>query len=574
NTGGDGFLYKDAFRHSSWAAMMADRLELAHRLLSENGVLFSSIDDKERNILENLLLRQFSPANRVEEMIWAQNTSKSMFAAYSNTHEYVEVFARNLERAKAEQNMFREPKPGYTEMMELAERLNPQFPPVSEIEKAILELFEQHRAELYDQLQEQGIEYSKNFDPWKGIYNYRHAEYRDEKGRYVPEEEARSKKAKIWIWREDNPSMPMVAAGARKANVKDPNDNNFRFYKPKHPITGKECPAPKTGWRWPYQSLPGYAQSYKELDTDNRIVYGKDESKIPQIKKFLHEVETNVARSVINDYTDGEKEVTHLIGQSRAFPNPKPTTLIERFILQTTNQGEYVLDFFAGSGTTGHAVWRCDEKRRFILVDMGEFFESILKPRIKRVMYSLHWKSGVPEKAGSYQGLVKVQALEQYEDTLDNLKPVWDKAALPEQVPVQYLYMPEKNAIAETLDLSRPFDQTMMVGKSRQTQTIDLLETWCYLRGDWIKSRRVYREFDRIYRAVETTAGKLIVFRNIDTGEDDTKNLRKIIETYRQGKDSPGIYRLEVNYDADTRRLEIPVHVVAKDDFLQGTQWS
>ncbi|MFW6428963.1 MAG: hypothetical protein ACOCY3_03625, partial [Desulfosalsimonas sp.] len=173
-----------------------------------------------------------------------------------------------------------------------------------------------------------------------------------------------------------------------------------------------------------------------------------------------------------------------------------------------------------------------------------------------------------------YQGLVKVQGLEQYEDTLDNLKPVWDKAALPEQVPVQYLYMPEKNAIAETLDLSRPFDQTMMVGKSRQTQTIDLLETWCYLRGDWIKSMRVYREFDRIYRAVETTAGKLIVFRNIDTGEDDTKNLRKIIETYRQGKDSPGIYRLEVNYDADTRRLEIPVHVVAKDDFLQGTQWS
>lgn len=160
NTGGDGFLYKDAFRHSSWAAMMADRLELSHYLLSENGVFFSSIDDKERNSLENLSFQQFGRGNRVEELIWAQNTSKSMFAAYSNTHEYVEVFAKDLEQTKTEQNMFREPKPGYTEMMELVERLNPQYPAISEIEQAIRELFEKHRADLYDQFQEQGIEYT------------------------------------------------------------------------------------------------------------------------------------------------------------------------------------------------------------------------------------------------------------------------------------------------------------------------------------------------------------------------------------------------------------------------------
>jgi adenine-specific DNA-methyltransferase len=574
NTGGDGFLYKDSFRHSSWAAMMADRLGLAHDLLAENGVFFGSIDDKERNSLENLLQMQFGPANRVEELIWAQNTSKSMSPTYSNTHEYVQVFARDLERAKAEQNMFREPKPGYTEMMELVERLNPEYPPIAEIEQEIQKLFEEHRAELYELLQEQGLEYSRNLDPWRGIYGYSHAEYRDEAGRHIPEEKGREENAQIWIWQEADASMPMVAAGARKANVRDPEDLNYRFYSPLHPETGNPCPYPKTGWRWPQKSLAGYGQSFEELDKDNRIYWGKDENKVPRYKRFLHEVETNVARSVIHDYTDGEKEVTHLIGQSRAFPNPKPTTLIERFVQQTTNQGEYVLDFFAGSGTAGHAVWRCDEKRRFILNEMGEYFDNILKPRMKRVMYSLLWKSGRPEKAGTYQGLVKVQTLEQYEDLLDNLSTAWDETNLPEHVPAQYLYMPEHNELASSLDLCRPFSQTMRIGKIQETKSIDLLETWCYLQGHWMKSKRVFREFDRTYAAVQTTRNALVLFRDIQTGEDDTDNIRAICASYQGEKESAPVTRLEVNHFVDIRRMDLPVQVITADDFLRGTQWS
>jgi len=319
--------------------------------------------------------------------------------------------------------------------------------------------------------------------------------------------------------------------------------------------------------------LPGYGQSFEELCKDNRIYWGQDENKVPRYKRFLHEVETNVARSVINDYTDGEKEVTHLIGQSRAFPNPKPTTLIERFVQQTTNQGEYVLDFFAGSGTTGHAVWRCDEKRRFILNEMGEYFDSILKPRIKRIMYSLHWKSGRPEKAGSYQGLVKVQTLEQYEDLLDNLNTAWDETSLPEHVPVQYLYMPEHNKLASSLDLSRPFSQTMRIGKTQETKSIDLLETWCYLQGHWMKSKRVFRELDRIYAAVQTTRDALVLFRDIQTGEDDTDNIRAICDSYQGDKERAPITRLEVNHFVDIRRIALPVQIITAGDFLQGTKW-
>jgi len=567
-------LYKDAFRHSSWTTMMADRLKLAHSLLSDKGIFFSSIDDKEKNSLDNLLRMEFGMKNRVEELIWVQNTSKSMSPTYSNTHEYVEVYAKDLEKAKADQGMFREPKPGYSELMEIVRQLNPKYPSIAEIELAIQKLFEEHRADLYGQLQEQGIEYSRKLDPWKGIYNYCHAEYRDENGCYLAEKQARNRQANIWIWREDNPSMPMVAAGARKANVRDPDDPNYRFYNPLHPVTKKKCPHPKTGWRWPLKPLTGYASSFEELVDDHRICWGKNENKIPQSKRFLHEVETNVSRSVINDYTDGEKELTNILGHSRAFPNPKPTTLIERFVQQTTNHGEYILDFFAGSGTTGHSVWRSDERRRFILNEMGDYFESILKPRIKRIMNTMYWKNGKPDKLGNYKGMIKIQTLEQYEDLLDSLTPVWDEEKLPDNIPVQYLYMPEQNQLASSLDLSRPFNQTMRTGRTRETKNIDLMETWCYLQGYWIRSKRVFREFDRVYRAVLTTRNVLVLFRDIKTGEDDAENIRAVCKSFADTtKDFP-VSRLEVNHHVDLRQVDLPVQVITADDFLRGVRWS
>ncbi|MDP2418483.1 MAG: DNA methyltransferase, partial [Hydrogenophaga sp.] len=241
NTGGDGFLYKDSFRHSSWAAMMADRLALAKPLLGSHGVLFASIDDKERLSLERLLADTFGEENRVEELIWAQNTTKNQSPTYSTNHEYVEVFARSLTNVSQATAMFREPKPGYSEMMELVERLNPCYPPLVEVEQAIKALFEQHKEDLKAELEEAGIEYEKNLDPWKGLYNYSHAEYRAAEGKLVTELDAKQLNANVWIWREDNPSAP---AGKQSETTKIPEEANFRFYKPTH-ANGKLCKHPK-----------------------------------------------------------------------------------------------------------------------------------------------------------------------------------------------------------------------------------------------------------------------------------------------------------------------------------------
>ncbi len=574
NTGGDGFLYKDSFRHSSWVSMMYDRLQLAISLLNRDGVLFVSSDDKERTQLETILKETFGLENRVEELIWAQNSTKNQSPTYSNNHEYVQVFATDLNRVKADPTMFREPKPGYLEMMELVERLNPDFPPITEIQKAITALFEQHRREHREELEEQGIEYDKNLDLWKGLYNYRYCEYRDENGFFVSEPEAKERNAKIWIWREDNPSMPQVKEDSQKLIFKDQADPAYRFYKPSHQKTGMPCPHPKTGWRWPLNRQPGQSTCFSDLCEDKRIVFGENEDKVPQFKRFIHETETNVAKSIVFDYTDGEKEIRNLTGKNRFFPNPKPTTLIERFVQQTTAADEWTLDFFAGSGTTGHAVIRSDEHRRFLLTEMGDYFTKILKPRIMRVMHSTHWKDGAPVTPGRQQYLVKVQTLEQYEDLLANLETAWDGETLPKGVPVQYLFRPEQNRLVASLDLSRPFSQTIKVGKAREERTIDLMETWLYLQGYWVKSRRRYAENGKNYLAVETTVGVLVVFRDIDTGEDDSTALNTVIDRYRGDNGEPTVSRLEVNFDADIRRVKLPTTLVQATDFDRGAAWN
>lgn len=475
--------------------------------------------------------------------------------------------------------------------MDLVEDMEADYPSIEEVETAIKKLMDEHREEYKKELAAIGLEYNRETqrqDPWRGIYNYRNVEYRDELGRYVEPSKAKERKAALWVWREADASAP-PKDDARK--ITDPNDPNYRFYKPLHPDTGKPCRHPNGGWRLRFEPDPDdpSRDSFLGRDKDKRIVWGSDEKKIPQLKRFLHEVGggTNnddtgfsVPKSVFHDYTDGAKQLESLFKEKGVFRFPKPTTLIGRFFEQTTEPGDWVADFFVGSGTSAHAAIRLNKEygsgqhRRFLAVEMGEYAENIVKERIKRTMYSLTWRAGVPSNANGLRHIVKINELEKYEDLLDNLTPVWDEAALPKQVPVRYLFRPEQNTLTSSLDLSRPFSQTLRIGRAREEKNIDLMETWCYLQGHWIKSRRVYREFDRLYLAVETTHSTLVVFRDIDPGEDDTANLQAILANYADDQGVSRIQRLELNLDADLRRLELDTYLIQAADFLRGTQWN
>jgi adenine-specific DNA-methyltransferase len=182
--------------------------------------------------------------------------------------------------------MFKEPKPCFVELMEVIQRLKPGYPPIAEIERHLAAAMEKHLTEFKEELAAMGLEYdeeTKKQDPWRGIYPYCHAEYRNEDGTKVDEAEAEKAKAKIWVWRESDPSAP---AGKQSETTKDPKNPNYRFYRPRHPSTKRPCPCPKRGWGFPYEWPDDNRESFVRLDSEERIVWGLDENKIPQFKRF------------------------------------------------------------------------------------------------------------------------------------------------------------------------------------------------------------------------------------------------------------------------------------------------
>jgi len=451
--------------------------------------------------------------------------------------------------------------------------ISPLFPSISEIEARLQALIQKHKDELTAELEGDGVNYSRNLDPWLSIYSYVNAEYRDSDGRYVLPEEARERNARIWLWSDDKPSMP---ANKQAASTKDPGSHNYRFYRPKHPVTGKECPCPKQGWAFPRQPDPDAPgrPNFEALDLDHRIVYGPTEKKSPRIKKFLREVEQNVPKTVIHDYTAGEKELANIFGETNVFPNPKPTTLAARLTCQVTRPGEWVMDFFAGSGTTAHSLLALEQPRRFLLSEMGAYFDAVTKPRIARLMFSPHWKDGEPGALHRRRHIVKVQRFEQYEDVVNNLETAWDDATMPPGVPLRYLFRPEENRVRQSLNLAQPFSNVLRAGKQGEDCAVDLLETWALLQGYWVRSRKVLWQDGKRYAALETECGCLVLLRDITLEEDDSAAVNAIAQSYANADGSPRIQRLELNHWADLRRIALPCTLLMPTDFDRGADWS
>jgi adenine-specific DNA-methyltransferase len=509
NTASSAIPYKNDYKHSSFAAMMYDRLDQLWSKLPKDGAIFVSIDKTERSVVEHMLDKVFGSENRVEELIWAMNTNNSQAPNYSTNHEYVLVYAKNKSVAEQDKSMFREPKPGYKEVMELVSSLNPDFPPILEIEAELRKLYENHRIELRDELEAQGFEWEdeRNNDPWKGLYNYSHAEYRDSSGNLVSEASARSVEAKIWIWQEGDASMP---ATKQAASTREPADKNFRFYLPPHPRTGKPSPHPKSGWKFAYADdfdSPD-KRSFVALDRDNRIAWGVDDGKVPRLKRMLHEVETNVGKSVFSDYSDGEKQTSAMFGRSGVFLAPKHADFVSRFILHAAKQDSIVLDCFGGSGSTAHAVIRLNRAdrgtRKYVTIETANYFDDVLKPRVLKAVYSSDWRGGKPLSRHGVSQIIKILRLESYEDALNNLdvnrsdkqKTLLDSLeaqgpdGLKEQYVLRYMLDVETRGSQSLLNVQAFTDPTAYKLKVKRPGSdesrevnVDLLETFNWLIG-------------------------------------------------------------------------------------------
>lgn len=306
--------------HTDWLNMMYPRLKLARNLLSDEGVIFISIDENEVNSLKNICNEIFGENNFIAELIWSagrKNDSKYI----SVSHEYILCYFKNMQYIRENNIIWREKKQGLTEIYEEYNRLIGQYGnDYGTIEKSLKDWFrmlpDSHPAKEhshYNRVDENGIYFADNIS-WPG---------------------------------GGGPKYPVM-----------------------HPITQKPVKIPSRGWITNEEKM-------NEWIKEGRVQFGKDENAVPTLKAYLKDREWSVPYSVI--YKDGRassKRLANLMGD-KVFENPKDEEVIQKIIeFASACDDDIILDFFSGSATTAHAVFSANTNqntnRKFILVQLPE----------------------------------------------------------------------------------------------------------------------------------------------------------------------------------------------------------
>jgi len=314
NTGSDGFLYQDDRKytvkelqqligideekakrildftqdesnsHSAWLTFMYPRLYLAKQLLTEDGVIFVSIDDSEVAQQRLLLDEIFGEENFISELVRRRRKTQANLATHiAPVHEYVIVYAKSKEGLKINK-----------------------------------------------------LPYTKEFI----IQNFSNPD-NDTRGVYQTGPLARPESS-------SNPEWELTLPSGRK-------------------ITARWSCSPET---------------YEKYVTENRLVVPRNGEGMPRIKIFLSETEGQLSNTWLDDVASNDEasaEIENLFGSLSIFTSPKPTGLIKRIAQLGMNKNDIILDFFAGSGTTGDAITQLNiddcGNRRYILVQIPELID-------------------------------------------------------------------------------------------------------------------------------------------------------------------------------------------------------
>ena len=318
--------------HSKWLSMMFPRLRLARNLLRNDGVIFVSIDNNEVHNLRMLMNEVFGEENFVECITWNKRIPKND-KGIGSIHEYVLLYTKDTSFKQE----FVMKKNGLEEIDELVERLKKQKVSLPESEAEIRKLYNK-----------------KGYDRGITLYNSLDKDYR--------------------LWGRINMSWP-------NANTFGPT------YEVLHPKTKKAVKIPDRGWRWKEDTFNDAAKRVDGQYQDvihlhdgtfmcGKIWFDKDEKTQPSSVNYLQDVDTFLLRSILSMKSDGGIEVEDLFAGKSFFSYPKPTALLKPLFSSVNTSSEIILDFFAGSATTAHAVMSLNSEdhggRQFICVQLPE----------------------------------------------------------------------------------------------------------------------------------------------------------------------------------------------------------
>lgn len=263
-------------------------------------------------------------------------------------------------------------------------------------------------------------------------------------------------------------------------------------------------------WRRSYESGLALIAAKKLVCTENGTIYQLIEAQERTPALFSNWVDPRY-----NAGTFGANLLGEIIGEHNPFSYPKSIHTVEDAIFSAgLEEGAVCLDFFAGSGTTGHAVINLNRedggRRKFILVEMGNYFDTVLVPRLKKVIFTPEWKDGRPKRMPTKEEIerspriLKILRLESYEDTLNNLelkrteaqqRLLDDHPAFREDYMLRYMLDVESRGSASLLNIDRfedPFSYTLKIATGTAGETkptvVDLVETFNYLIGLRVKT--------------------------------------------------------------------------------------
>lgn len=349
---------EDLSRHDKWLCMMYPRLRLLGKFLREDGILFVSIDDTELADIKLLINEIFGELNVLATIVWEKG-KKGDSKFFSVTHEYIVAVAKSKSHLVAKNTKWRKRKEGIDEVFSYYNQLRKKY------------------ASDHEEIRKEIMKWYRSLPKENPAKKHKHYNWSDDRGLYFPD------------------------------NFHGPDDGrkNRPRYDISHPITGKPCAKPSTGWRWEED------RTLKALaDNPPRIHFGADETTIPCRKSYLEDVNDEPFQSVF--YKDGRAatlEVEQIIGPGK-FSFPKDSDTLSELIGIVSGDGDLILDSFAGSGSTGHAVLKLNnqfkEERKFILVEMeADICSTITRERLKRAVEGYTQQKRKGKKGNSVEGL-------------------------------------------------------------------------------------------------------------------------------------------------------------------------
>ena len=417
NTASSAILYKNDYKDSSWLSLMADRLSQSRKLLAASGMLSCAIDDEEVSRLR-IVMQDLYPREIGTVVVRSNPAGRKSRGQLSPSHEFVLFFGN--------------------------EAAIPGSLPKTKLEVA--------RYRFEDEI--------GRYD-WNNLIRHGSGDRREDRPKmFFP----------IYVGKDDRirvPKLQWVAEERRYHVLEDPREDEVKVL----PTRSDGDEVVEKRWHHGPDKIRNNLDQYRVRRNGDSIsldfMIRMDMTAIPK---------TWWGDPRYASSNRGARSVKDLFGQ-KPFDYPKAVGLVEDCLrVCAANDSSTVLDYFAGSGTTGHAVINLNRGdggcRKFILVEMGDHFDTVLLPRLKKVAFSPEWKNGIAKRGATAEEaersprIIKYFRMEGYEDALGNIEFEDENESLfsLEGYMLRYMLQWETKGSATLLNvaaLDRPFDYKM-----------------------------------------------------------------------------------------------------------------